>query len=67
MTAKDIRIAAGRSRAWVAVQAGVSEPTCKLYEVAGRDVVGPRARASLDRVYGDLEAQLGSSPAGSAA
>ena len=55
MSPKDIRTRSRRSRAWVAVQAGVSEPTAKLYEVAGPDAVKDLAkRAALGEVYGSL-------------
>lgn len=55
MTPTEIRSRAGKSRAWVAAMAGVSEPTAKLYEVGGPQAVGPRAREALDRVYRSLE------------
>ena len=62
MNAKSIRTSAGKSRAWVAAMAGCSEPTCKLFEVAGPDAVGERPRAALAAVYAQLEAQLGAAP-----
>lgn len=54
-SAKDIRRRKGRSRAWVAAMAGVSEPTCKLYEEAGpHAVASDDKRAALAAVYATL-------------
>jgi len=58
MVAKEIRKKAGKSMAWVAVMAGTSEPTAKLYELAGPEAVREEKREALRRVYAQLEAGL---------
>jgi hypothetical protein len=57
---KAIRAAAGKSRAYVAVHAGVSEPTAKLFETAGEDAVGERPRKALRAVYERMAADVAS-------
>jgi hypothetical protein len=57
MNAKELRRAAGKSRAWVAAHAGVSEPTARLYELAP-DAVSERPRKALAAVYARLAAGL---------
>jgi hypothetical protein len=55
MRPKEIRRQSGRSRAWVAAQANVSEPTAKLYEEAGPEAVASDTkRAALANVYARL-------------
>lgn len=55
MRPKEIRQRAGRSRAWVAVQAGVSEPTARLYETDPSAVETEAKRNALAEVYARLE------------
>jgi hypothetical protein len=55
---KEIRVRAGRSRAWVAVQASVSEPTARLYEVDEGAVESDAKRHALAQVYASLEADV---------
>ena len=55
-TPKEIRKRSGRSRAWVAAMAGVSDPTARLYEIAPENVEDERKRAALAGVYGSLAA-----------
>lgn len=54
MSPRDIRIAAGKSQMWTAVQAGVSEPTLRLYE-ANRESVSEPKRKALDSAYAALD------------
>jgi hypothetical protein len=63
MNAKDVRHAVGWSRAKVAVTAGCSEPTARLFEVAP-DAVSERPRKALAALYARLEAQIASTPTG---
>ncbi len=52
---------AGRSRMWVAVMAGVSEPLAKLFEEAGPEAIAtPAKRAALARVYRRLQTETAS-------
>jgi len=68
MTAIEIRARARKSRAWVAAIAGCSEPTARLYELAGPDAVGERPREALRAVYARLEAMAhATSPGGTGA
>ena len=55
---KEVRRLVRRSQIQVAVQAGVSEPTLRLYE-ANREAVGEEKRRALDAVYVAMEATLG--------
>lgn len=52
--AKEIRQRAGRSRAWVAAMAGVSEPTATIFELDPDAVKSERKRKALERIYADL-------------
>jgi hypothetical protein len=54
MSAKQSRIAAGRSQEWIAVMSGTSVPSVRLYEVDPNEVKNPRKRESLDRTYAGL-------------
>jgi hypothetical protein len=62
MRAKEIRQRAGRSRMWVAVQAGVSEPTARLYESDPSAVESTTKRSALASVYASLANALDASP-----
>lgn len=56
MNPKDIRILAGKSMAWVAAMAGVSEPMVKLYEMAGPNAIAtPKKRDKVIDFYKKLE------------
>jgi hypothetical protein len=57
MRPKEIRTKAGKSLDWVAVYAGVSRPTARLYEADENGVV-PRCKAALDKIYAELKAGL---------
>lgn len=57
MRAKQIRELTGRSRMWVAVKAGVSEPTARLYEVDPAAIESEQKRAALAAVYAELAAE----------
>lgn len=49
-----IRRAARKPLIWTAVQAGVSEPTARVYELDPLAVRDERKRAALDVVYAEL-------------
>ena len=51
---RTIREAAGISQMVMAVRAGVSEPTLRLYEANPAAVKDRRKREALDRVYAEL-------------
>lgn len=53
-----IRRRAGLSRDRVAVLAGVSYPTCRVFEASPEMVRDPAKRARLERVYDGLLRQL---------
>lgn len=53
-TAREIRQRAGKSRAWVAAMAGVSEPTATIFEIDPEQVKTPAKRDALARVYARL-------------
>lgn len=55
--AKEIRQRAGRSRAWVAAMAGVSEPTATIYELDPSAVKSDAKRAALASVYAQLDSE----------
>lgn len=58
MKPRDIRRAAGRSLAWVAVTSGVSEPTAVRFELdPENEPKDPQKRAALRRTYETLAAQ----------
>lgn len=59
MTLEEIRKRAGRSRVWVAVQAGVSEPTVRLHEADPETPRDWRKREALLRVYAELRKEVG--------
>jgi transcriptional regulator with XRE-family HTH domain len=52
---REIRGAAGLSRARVAVECGVSEPTLRLYEIDPSSI-SPRLRPKIDARYSQLAA-----------
>jgi predicted transcriptional regulator len=58
MEHKEIRKQAKRSLAWVAVMAGVSEPTAKLFELDESAVANMDKRAALQSVYEQLRREL---------
>lgn len=62
MRAKEIRQRAGRSRMWVAVQAGVSEPTARLYESDPAAIESDSKRRSLAAVYASLVSVADAAP-----
>ena len=61
---KEIRLAARRSRAWVAAHAGVSEPACRVFEEAGPGAVTPRVRDALSSFYERLAKASATAPSG---
>ncbi len=58
MTSKEIRVQAKKSRAWVAVMAGVSEPTVRLFEVDPLSIETKSKRDSITEVYASLKRDL---------
>ena len=63
-TLREIRKAAGKSLEWVAVQASVSSPTVRLFELVPTAVCSAPKRIALEAVYASLAATLASTPAG---
>lgn len=55
--ARQVRQRAGRSRAWVAAMAGVSEPLATIYELDPDAVKSDAKRAALAAVYAQLESK----------
>jgi hypothetical protein len=60
MTNQEVRNRAGRSREWVAVHAGVSAPTVRVFEIGGPEAVSDkRKRDAIASVYQVLRQEVG--------
>lgn len=56
MKPKEIRVLSGRSMAWVAAMAEVSQPTIKLYEMVGPHAIATqKTRNKVIEFYKKLE------------
>ena len=58
MSPRELRIAAGLSQDRMAVAAGVSSPTVRIYEIDCGSISNGRKRAALDAAYAELQKQL---------